>query len=70
MINSLNPQQTLELARQVLTTEADAVRALAGRLDQNFYRAVELILACRGRVVVSGAISELSDEMVHRHMAV
>lgn len=54
MINSLNPQQTLELARQVLTTEADAVRALAGRLDQNFYRAVQLILACRGRVVVSG----------------
>ena len=54
MINSLNPEQTLELARQVLITEADAVRALAGRLDQNFYRAVELILACRGRVVVSG----------------
>lgn len=54
MINSLNPQQTLDLARQVLITEADAVRALAGRLDQNFYRAVELILACRGRVVVSG----------------
>ena len=54
MINSLNPEQTLELARQVLITEADAVRALAGRLDQNFYRAVGLILACRGRVVVSG----------------
>ena len=54
MINSLNPEQTLELARQVLITEADAVRAVAGRLDQNFYRAVELILACRGRVVVSG----------------
>jgi arabinose-5-phosphate isomerase len=54
MINSLNPEQTLHLARQVLITEADAVRALAGRLDQNFYRAVELILACRGRVVVSG----------------
>lgn len=54
MNNSLNPQQTLELARQVLITEAEAVRALAGRLDQNFYRAVELILACRGRVVVSG----------------
>ncbi len=54
MINSLNPEQTLELARQVLITEADAVRAVAGRLDQNFYRAVELILACSGRVVVSG----------------
>ena len=24
----------------------------------------------KGRVVVSGAISELSDDMVHRHMAV
>jgi arabinose-5-phosphate isomerase len=54
MNNSLNPQQTLELARQVLNIEADAVRALAGRLDQNFYRAVQLILACQGRVVVSG----------------
>ncbi len=54
MNNSLNPQQTLELARQVLVTEADAVRSLAGRLDKNFYRAVELILACHGRVVVSG----------------
>jgi arabinose-5-phosphate isomerase len=54
MKNSLNPQQTLELARQVLTTEADAVRALAGRLDDNFPQAIELILACRGRVVVSG----------------
>ena len=54
MKNSLNPQQTLELARQVLTTEADAVRALAGRLDDNFPLAIELILACRGRVVVSG----------------
>jgi arabinose-5-phosphate isomerase len=54
MNHSLNSQQTLERARQVLTTEADAVRALAGRLDQNFFRAVQLILACRGRVVVSG----------------
>lgn len=54
MKNSLNPQQTLELARQVLNTEADAVRALAGRLDDNFPQAVKLILACRGRVVVSG----------------
>jgi urea transport system ATP-binding protein len=24
----------------------------------------------KGRVVVAGAIAELSDEMVHRHMAV
>jgi len=24
----------------------------------------------KGRIVVAGAISELSDDMVHRHMAV
>jgi arabinose-5-phosphate isomerase len=54
MKNSLNPQQTLDLARQVLDTEADAVHALAGRLDDEFPKAIELILACRGRVVVSG----------------
>jgi urea transport system ATP-binding protein len=24
----------------------------------------------KGRIVVAGAIAELSDEMVHRHMAV
>ena len=38
----------------MLQTEADAVRNLAGKLDGNFVAAVQLILACRGRVVVSG----------------
>jgi arabinose-5-phosphate isomerase len=44
----------LELARKVLSIEADAVAALVSRLDQHFLDAVGLILACRGRVVVSG----------------
>ncbi len=44
----------LELARQVIEIEAGAVAALAGRLDQTFQRAVDLLLAARGRVVVSG----------------
>ena len=44
----------LELAREVLSIEARAVEALAMRLDETFTRAVELILPCRGRVVVSG----------------
>jgi arabinose-5-phosphate isomerase len=44
----------LELARKVLTIEADAVAALGSRLDQTFLAAVELLLSCRGRVVVSG----------------
>ena len=44
----------LELARRVLTIEADAVRALIARLDERFLAAVSLILACKGRVIVSG----------------
>ena len=54
---SLTPKpkvQAIELARQVLLIEARAVEALAQRLDSNFQRTVELILQCRGRVVVSG----------------
>jgi arabinose-5-phosphate isomerase len=48
----------LELARKVLAIEADAVRALIGRLDDRFLAALRLIQQCldgkRGRVIVSG----------------
>ncbi|HTQ75766.1 MAG TPA: KpsF/GutQ family sugar-phosphate isomerase [Burkholderiales bacterium] len=44
----------LDLARNVLAIEADAVKALAARLDERFLDAVGFILACRGRVVVTG----------------
>ena len=44
----------IALGRSVLDIEADALTALARRLDDSFTRAVELILAARGRVVVSG----------------
>jgi arabinose-5-phosphate isomerase len=44
----------LDLARQVLIIEADAVRALTQRIDDNFLHALNLILACKGRVIVSG----------------
>lgn len=46
--------QALDLARQVLRIEADAVVGLIERLDGAFLQAVELILNCRGRVIVSG----------------
>lgn len=49
-----DPMTDLELARQVLQTEADAIVRLVDRLDQGFSRAVELILECRGRVIVTG----------------
>ena len=41
-------------AKRVIQVEADALQAMAGRIDASFERAVELILASEGRVVVSG----------------
>ncbi len=43
-----------ETARRVLTVESAAVAALADRLDEAFDRAVELLVGCEGRVVVTG----------------
>ncbi len=45
---------TLEIARQVLATEAEAIRGLMDLIGEEFERAVDMILACRGRVVWSG----------------
>ena len=44
----------IALARQVLAIEARAVASLGERIGEDFVRAVERVLACRGRVVVSG----------------
>lgn len=52
--NSAVGKLPLTLAREVLLIEAREVEALAQRLDDSFTRAVELILQCHGRVVVSG----------------
>jgi arabinose-5-phosphate isomerase len=45
---------SLDLARQVLQTEAAAVLGLLERLDERFERAVQVLLDCRGRVIVTG----------------
>jgi len=44
----------IELGLAVLNTEAEAISALTGRLDQRFHDACELILKCAGRIVVTG----------------
>ena len=44
----------LDTARRVIRTEIDGLQALAAGLDDSFDRAIEIILAARGRVVVSG----------------
>jgi len=44
----------IELGRSVLELESKAITALVDRLEQDFVRACEAVLACRGRVVVVG----------------
>jgi arabinose-5-phosphate isomerase len=44
----------LALAREVVRVEAAAVAALEGRLGEDFLAAVEILAACRGKVIVSG----------------
>ena len=44
----------VEVAREVLETEAAAIRGLLPQLDERFDRAVELLLRCTGRVVCTG----------------
>lgn len=54
-MNQIQPSpKALDLARQVLRIEGDAVLALAGRIDGAFLQALSLILNCHGRVIVSG----------------
>jgi arabinose-5-phosphate isomerase len=47
-------ESALVLARAVIEGEAQAVAALGARIDATFLQALRLLLACRGRVVVSG----------------
>jgi arabinose-5-phosphate isomerase len=46
--------EQLRLAREILRSEAAALEALAAGLDRAFCEALELIIACRGSVIVSG----------------
>lgn len=46
--------EVLEEGRRVLRLEAEAVAGMAERIGDGFVRAVDLVFACRGRVVVSG----------------
>jgi arabinose-5-phosphate isomerase len=48
-VNSITRQ-----ARDVLRIEAEAIFNLIGRIDKSFQKAVEIIFACKGKVVVTG----------------
>lgn len=48
------PEALLALASEALHTEIQELQAMAARLDDRFVQAVRTVLACRGRVVVTG----------------
>ena len=50
----MEPQEIIQYATKVLREEADAVSKLTGYLDENFVKAVQEIIKCKGRVVVTG----------------
>ena len=53
-ISASGESRAVALARRVLRIEADAVAALGARIGEEFERAVEIILARHGRVIVTG----------------
>ena len=53
-LHHFSPERAVALGRQTLRIEAAAVDALVGRINGDFAAAVELILGCHGRLIVSG----------------
>lgn len=46
--------EVMTLAQQVFATESQALNHVASKLDDQFIQAVDLLLECKGRVVVTG----------------
>jgi len=49
-----SPKALKDMANAVLETEASAINALKSRIDQAFVEACQIVLACNGRIVVTG----------------
>ena len=47
-------QQLIDAGRRVIDIESDAIIALTDRIDEGFAEACQLMLACKGRIVVTG----------------
>ncbi len=50
----MEPQEIIPYAKKVLSEEAEAVSKLTDYVDDHFVRAVQEIIECKGRVVVTG----------------
>ena len=49
-----HPFAQLRLAKEIIQVETRALTSLANSLDENFCRAIDLILSCQGSIVVTG----------------
>lgn len=49
-----NTQRFCQLGRAVIETEAQAIKLLLDRIDENFAKACQHLLTCQGRIVVIG----------------
>ncbi len=50
----MNREQIIQMGRAVVDTETAAIQALKSRIDDQFVRACEYMLCCRGRIIVTG----------------
>ena len=50
----ITDDSVIEKGREILIQESQAITAMAERLGEEFARAVNIILACNGRVVTTG----------------
>lgn len=53
-LGSMEPQEIIAYGKQVIGEEAEAVSKLVGYLDDHFVKAVQEIIRCKGRVIVTG----------------
>jgi arabinose-5-phosphate isomerase len=52
---ALDPQELLERARQVIDVESAAIDSVSASLDQAFVAVAEVLLACEGKVLITGS---------------
>ena len=50
----MNKDEIIRIGKEVLNIEADAVKTLASSLDENFFKAVNLLFNSKSRVIVTG----------------
>lgn len=52
--SNLNPKTIVARAREILEEEREALDRTLAAIDENFSRAIELLVRCKGKIVVTG----------------